>query len=391
MSNSGKSFVLGLIVLLVNVSCDVEHEVDYLNRVALDFENSNPIKASEIFDDFEYLLLEENPSLPLVRPYKILFQDSLIFVEDKDLNNLFIFNYLGEIQHILQSLGEGPREFIQIDEFSVSENKIYIQDDFLKKTLVYSIDGEFIEEIFHRNYGFSKFYWKGKEFIYFDNFDLNKADFHVKKGSEIITSIDINRLDNDLPPVSQKHGFLPHFTNLEVSFVVPYSYKVMLFGLNDPNQKIIEFDFGEFNFPQEEYKRFLRDQWNNKDLFIQNKYVSMISYFGPLKKEYLLSVSHGLGDPHWFVLDRDFKVKLQFRIKDLENDIDGWQLNSSIASSFDDNIVLHINSNEFYNRVEKTLETKSSLVGNMKDFWDQHREELLDDRLVLVFLKMKRN
>ena len=85
MSNSGKSFVLGLIVLLVNVSCDVEHEVDYLNRVALDFENSNPIKASEIFDDFEYLLLEENPSLPLVRPYKILFQDSLIFVEDKDL------------------------------------------------------------------------------------------------------------------------------------------------------------------------------------------------------------------------------------------------------------------------------------------------------------------
>ncbi|MDX5477715.1 MAG: hypothetical protein LPJ98_04605, partial [Cyclobacteriaceae bacterium] len=64
---------------------------------------------------------------------------------------------------------------------------------------------------------------------------------------------------------------------------------------------------------------------------------------------------------------------------------------SSIASRFDNNIVLHINSNEFYNRVEKTLETKSSLVGNMKDFWDQHREELLDDRLVLVFLKMKRN
>lgn len=357
--------------------------------IFLDFGKSFPIKASEIFSEVYYLLLEEDTALPLVRPYKTVIEDSLIYVEDKELNNVFVFDLSGKIRTIIKSTGLGPHEFFQIDGFSVSENKINIQDDYLKKTLVYSINGEFIEEIFHPNYGFSKYYWKGNEFIYFDDFDLNNADFQVKKGSEIITSIEINRLDNGLPTVSHKYGFVPHFANLEVSFVIPYSYKVMLFGLDDPSQKIIEFDFGKFNFPQEEYIKFLRDQWNNKDLFIQNKYVSMITYFGPIRKEYLLSVSHGLGDPHWFVLDKAFDVKRQLRIKDLDNDIDGWQLNSTIVATFDDTIVLQINSNEFYNRVVKAKDSGKSIKGNLEELWNKHKEELLDDRLILVFLKTK--
>ncbi|PRY87929.1 6-bladed beta-propeller [Mongoliibacter ruber] len=384
-----KGLLPAISLLAVFFGCFSEPKENRLDSVYLDFGKSTPIKASEIFSEAYYLLLEEDITLPLVRPYKTVVQDSIIFVEDKELNNLFVFDNSGKIRTILKSAGVGPNEFIQIDEFSVSENKIYIQDDYLKKTLVFDFKGQLIEEKYHTYFGFNKFYWLGYELTYFDDYSQHGTDFHVLKNGELLISFDIGRTDKGLPPVSHQYGFVPDFSRNLVSFVAPYSYKVAFFNLEDFSQKYVSFDFGKFNFPKEEHINFLKDQWNNREAFVQNKYVSMLGYFGPLKKDYILSVSHGLGDPHWFILDKNFHVKRQFRIKDMENDLDGWILNSAIAWTIDDFVVLKINSNEFYNSVQKALDSGKTIDGNLKEFWDEQNEELLDDRLVLIFLKLK--
>lgn len=378
-------FALSVILL----GCFPQHKESSSDVFFLDFEKSSPTKASEIFSEVNYLLLEEDTNLPLVRSYKIVVQDSLIFVEDKELNNLFVFDLSGKIKSVFKSLGKGPNEFTQIDEFSVSENRVYIQDDYLKKTLVYDFEGNLLSEEYHVYFGFNKYYWLGHELTYFDNHELLGTDFEVLKGDNIVGSLDINRLDKNLPPVSHQFGFVPDFSRKEISFVVPYSYRVAFFDLDDIKQRYISFDFGKYTFPREQHIAFLRDQWANKDVFVNNKYVSMLGYFGPLKENYLLSVSHGLGDPHWFVMDEEMHVKKQFRLRDVENDIDGWALNAPIAWTVEDYVVTKINSNDFYNRVQKTIKSGINIKGNLKEFWKKHSEELLDDRHVLVFLKVK--
>jgi hypothetical protein len=384
----GSNFIT-FALLAILLGCFPRYKESSSDVFFLDFEKSSSTKASEIFSEVNYLLLEEDTDLPLVRPYKIVVQDSLIFVEDKELNNLFVFDLSGEIKTVFKSLGKGPNEFTQIDEFSVSEDRVYIQDDYLKKTLIYDFNGHLLAEKYHDFFGFNKYYWFGYDFTYFDSYELHGTDFRVSKGDSILSLFDINRLDKSLPPVSHQYGFVPDFSRKEISFVVPYSYKVALFNLCDFKQRYISFDFGKFNFPREQHIAFLRDQWANKDVFVNNKYVSMLGYFGPLKDNYLLSVSHGLGDPHWFVMDEDMHVQTQFRLRDVENDIDGWALNSPIAWTVEDYVVTKINSNDFYNRVQKTITSGTNINGNLKEFWKEHSEELLDDRLLLVFLKVK--
>ncbi|MFC0655222.1 6-bladed beta-propeller [Mongoliitalea lutea] len=384
-----KSFLSILFLFPLLFSCLSEPKENHSNTVFLDFDKNSPVKALEIFSEAHYVFLEEDLSLPLVRPYKTVVQDSLIFVEDKELNNLFVFDISGKIKAIIKSSGVGPYEFVQIDEFSVSENKIYIQDDYLKKTLVFDYEGRFILEKKHTYFGFNKFYWLGYELTYFDDYNLHGTDFHFSKNDQVLHTFNIDRLDKSLPPVSHMYGFVPDFSKRLVSFVVPFSYKAAFFDLDGFNKYYVSFDFGKFNFPKDQHINFIKDQWNNKEAFIENKYVSMLGYYGPLKNGSILSVSHGLGDPHWFIFDGDLNVEKQFRLRDIENDLDSWNLNLPIAWSMEDFVIMKINSNEFYNRIVKVKESGKSIEGNLEEFWIKHQEELLDDRLVLVFLKVR--
>lgn len=68
---SEKSFLSILFLFLLLFGCLSESKENHSKSVFLDFDKSSPVKASEIFSEAQYIFLEEDLSLPLVRPYKI--------------------------------------------------------------------------------------------------------------------------------------------------------------------------------------------------------------------------------------------------------------------------------------------------------------------------------
>lgn len=104
---------------------------------------SETFNLSEILNDVSYIILEESPFALIGDVDKIMFNDSLIFIQDKYIHNsLQIFSREGKFIHAILPSGEGPKEFREVTDFDLDENGIYIFDAFSAK--ISHIDFDFI-------------------------------------------------------------------------------------------------------------------------------------------------------------------------------------------------------------------------------------------------------
>ncbi|MEX2568858.1 MAG: 6-bladed beta-propeller [Cyclobacteriaceae bacterium] len=155
-------------ILIINFfSCSYENEFDQeVVTIDIDLNKSIQGKLSDQFESPEYILLDFSDNNPLINLYNIIFKDEMIFIRDNRSNNLFIFNENGKVVDIINANGMGPGEFSQMDDFQVTEDRIFIQDTYLHKQLEFDRSGKFIKEIKNR-YNNTNFYVGEKYSIYF--------------------------------------------------------------------------------------------------------------------------------------------------------------------------------------------------------------------------------
>lgn len=85
----GNSKIHLYLLLFLFFSCDNKEEG---KEILIQVDTIESMNYSDVFDSIEYVLLKDSEQNPLVQPYKIVFSDTNIFVEDQQMDNLHIFS-----------------------------------------------------------------------------------------------------------------------------------------------------------------------------------------------------------------------------------------------------------------------------------------------------------
>lgn len=104
------------------------------------------VKFSEIFDDIQYISLETNEACYLSFLHQIQFDDLLIFFQDFNKNEVFVFDMLGHFKNRIGIIGKGPGEIIAYADFILDKekNQIEILDAAKAQVIIYSYSGKFL-------------------------------------------------------------------------------------------------------------------------------------------------------------------------------------------------------------------------------------------------------
>jgi len=113
-----------------------------------EFVNMN---LSTIATDINYIALETKPDSYLTSIYKLVKTNDNLLVLDRTAmksERLIIFNLNGSFKALVNRVGKGPGEYVNIDDFAFDPQNqcITILDSNQKKLLQFSLSGQFIRE-----------------------------------------------------------------------------------------------------------------------------------------------------------------------------------------------------------------------------------------------------
>jgi hypothetical protein len=105
----------------------------------------NRIGFQDIVNQYEMIRLETNDNCLLGDIQKLVVFDGCFYILS---NNFFCFNGDGEFVYNISNRGNGPGEFVRINDFTINEGKIYLYDNPGGKMLVCEPKtGKYIEEL----------------------------------------------------------------------------------------------------------------------------------------------------------------------------------------------------------------------------------------------------
>jgi hypothetical protein len=361
-----------------------------LVTIEIDLDQSIQGKLSEQFENSEYIILDYPDSNPVINLYNVVFRDSLIFIRDNRSHNLFLFDEEGQVVNTIYANGMGPGEYIQMDDFQVTEDRIFIQDTHLKKQLEFDRNGEFIKEI-KNSYQNTNFYVADNYSIYFMSY---KTDFQgynfVRRDNSTDVEEFFHKIDKpleDIVRVDNLNGFKEIESKGLLYFSMPHATKVVFIDkFSGFLKNTYFFDFGNYNVADE--KRGFEKREELKDLVSDRKLVSRIDLIHSYSDKYVLFVRQGLNQRHYIIMDQDFNSIKQW--KNLENDIDGMPYIFPWTGT-DDYLVFRFHSSNFFNKYVELYGNKKVKImkGNIHDFFQTNKKRLKEDTWVLVKLKIK--
>lgn len=115
--------------------------------IDLDGDVLNYILYSSFVDSIEYIPLETKEECLLGNLRDVMISDSLVLVLNSERTSIFIFNKKGKFVRQIKHIGDGPGEYVAINQFSYNKNRnrISIASNNLK-IIEYDILGNFKKE-----------------------------------------------------------------------------------------------------------------------------------------------------------------------------------------------------------------------------------------------------
>ncbi|MFC0878286.1 6-bladed beta-propeller [Saccharicrinis sp. FJH2] len=103
--------------------------------------------VSETISKFIPIPLETKPGCLIGEIEKIVMDDSLIYIQDRKSNSLFVFNLKGKFIFKISSVGNGPGEYIYLRDFYIDNDSrnIFILGAH-NKILKYNLSGKLLNE-----------------------------------------------------------------------------------------------------------------------------------------------------------------------------------------------------------------------------------------------------
>nr|WP_158712927.1 6-bladed beta-propeller [Parabacteroides pacaensis] len=100
------------------------------------------------FKEPQAIVLETTEESLMTSIRRIFMDDNRLFIYDRQLHNIFIFDITGKYISKIDSKGQGPREYSQICDFTIDPIKkhIILLCDIPEKRMYFTYDGTFIKE-----------------------------------------------------------------------------------------------------------------------------------------------------------------------------------------------------------------------------------------------------
>lgn len=379
-----KNYIKYFLLVVIIASCN-KNPIQEGVEIPIDLNNVEEGKFSDIFNSIEYVLLKDTDSLPLVQPYKIVYGDSLIFVEDQEFDNLFIFRKDGTLKSVLEAKGGGPKEFNQLQDYQVFNNTITIMDVVSGKLIDFDLEGRFISE--RRLKVASENFVSDSNFeLYFFNNNPYDSSYNFLRSENELLEYNVSIEDNyEGVTLTHLNGFM-YSSNLNRYYIdIPYSYSVAEFSNKGNFEKIIEFDFLNYSLTSEE-RLNMRDDGSLYKL--PQSQIGMLDSFYPIGQNYSVCWSNSK-DSYISIFNSNFENR--YIGKNLKNDIDGLDIFKMLPWTFsDDGVIFKYPAYRILSIIEKSDLLKSS-NSNLTTFFNENRESLKEDLTVLVKLKLKSN
>lgn len=249
-----------ILILIVLVSSCTKNADEKIKREIVDVEFQQKYISSydslNIIDSTSLVVLQENPEedLQIKQIDKICVKNNHIYVADTYLKRLIVFDMNGMALYKVGSLGSGPGEYSSIADFYVGDSCLYLYDSLKQKMLLYDKENQYLKD-----YDIS---FRGEYFVKLSNgnflFSLAPYNNGELKGKRIAIT------DNEFNVINTMFDFDEH---IDVNYqmlsplvecgnkIIYYrgiSNDVYIFNKIGAFERVVSWDFGKFNVPSDE-------------------------------------------------------------------------------------------------------------------------------------------
>jgi len=287
-----KNYILTLSILLFLSACIKKQEpvikalINDNNSIVIPLNNLNVeiVHADSLFEVVSFIKPELTDKSMIGNYSKIIVKDEKIFIMDDSKSNqaIFVFNMQGKFLFSINARGNGPGEYISVEDFFVDEeNKIIgILDH--SRIHIYDFNGSFIRKLDLMSHLISKIaFADGKIYAYTFSQCPTKLCYALKifnmQGDLLYEDIPIRKDLITFPYTGFKPNNLYTDSDNQVYFNSIYNDTVYRVGINKISPVYIA-DFGKHKFPEKIFSDFVERKDNNMDKTSRELYNTYSEY-----------------------------------------------------------------------------------------------------------------
>ncbi|WP_162416379.1 6-bladed beta-propeller [Cyclobacterium roseum] len=146
--------MVGLLFILLGGCNQEPTSVPGLERISVDLSQARTGKLSEFFEpSMDYIWLEDDSEEAQLNTglQKVLFhQDRIYTLDIFGCKCIHIFNKSGKYMSKIDAYGEGPGQYLDLDDLAVVEEELVLLGVYPRKIMWFSLEGEFLRELSFR-------------------------------------------------------------------------------------------------------------------------------------------------------------------------------------------------------------------------------------------------
>ena len=270
-----KKYLFVCLFISIFSSCVKEKKEKSINaealmNVSLDLEMEKLQSVDAYIDTMFMVPLETTDNALLGSNVEIHIYDSLIYAHSLRSPSIFIYDMEGKLKRTFERKGEGPEEYLDIEDFFLKDDKIYIYCRGLRCLKQYDLNGKYLKELDLSTYPHcsSVIPFQNQYICYFENpHDNLPSVYVVNETGELInsyfkdTGYATGCVFSDRPLAEVKEGVVANFV-LDYN---TYLYNGTEWIVNE------QFDFGDNGIPIDR-RQVLMDELNQEKIMaVENK------------------------------------------------------------------------------------------------------------------------
>ncbi|CDN32740.1 hypothetical protein BN938_2671 [Mucinivorans hirudinis] len=268
-----KKLTLLLIVLAEVIVYSCQSRIKVIEPVKI------PIESNASLTDFisscDDIVIESGELCLFSNIDKLCVDENNLYILDRQLNAIFVYNKQGMFINKLSRQGRGPQEYLYISDFEVNKGNLYVLSRSDKKILIYNSDMLYVSDIKLND-------WYNDLFISNDNSIFLYSERANAQGFDIVVINSKGDIVSQYLPFPTQDSFkfltspFNSYKNDGVFITLPYENQVYTL-LNGDCKIEYEFNFNTSdhikNIKEETYSE-IRDKFKGKEILKRIEYIT---------------------------------------------------------------------------------------------------------------------
>lgn len=246
---------------------------------------THALDDSTLFKECHIVPLETNDDSFIREISRIYKTNDNIFILDKSLNKLSVFDIHGNYQRKIENIGSGPHEYMSLMDFCLDTQKeeFLLLCDRPYKIMRFKYDGQFVDEIKHKDLFMNMVMNDG--YIYCNRFESGKSDLNeyeiccMSRDGELRGNV-LKRRDNITNKIHHVGSFLNG--SKHIYYTRRFDNRVYQITEGELTEKYT-LDFGKFNVPEylsreQDFKKFRSECKEKKYIYSITEFIENEKY-----------------------------------------------------------------------------------------------------------------